>query len=106
MILSTIDEPCICVFQDIDSVIDTGASYHATPQREYFSTYRAINFGIIRMGNTGTSEIVGIGDIHLQTSLGYKLVLKDVRHVPDLRLNLLSVGKLDEEGRSSVFSQG
>ena len=46
----------------------------------------------------GYSKVVGIGDISLETNLSYKLVLKNVRHVPDFRLSLFSVDKLDEDG--------
>ena len=42
------------------------------------------------MGNNGVSKIVGIEDVCLETSIGNKLVLKDVRHVPNIRLNLIS----------------
>jgi len=49
------------------------------------------------MGNKDTS-VINIDDIHFETSLGCKLVLKDVRHVLNLQLNLISTGKLDEEG--------
>ena len=58
------------------------------------------------MGNNDTSNIVGIGDICLETNMGCKLVLKDVRHVPDLHLNLISPRKLDEEGFDKRFSNG
>ena len=46
------------------------------------------------MGNSGISKIVGIRDICLETSIGNKLVLKDVRHVLDIRLNLISTRNL------------
>ena len=36
-------------------------------------------------------------------SLGYRLVLKNIRHIPDFLLNLLLIGVLDEEGYYSVF---
>ena len=49
------------------------------------------------MGNEGTCRIVGIGDVWLTTPTGCKL-LKDVRHVPEVRLNLISAGRLDDEG--------
>ena len=49
----------------------------------------------MRMGNNGSSTIVGKGTICIETSTCCSLVLDDVRHVPDIRLNLLSVGKLD-----------
>ena len=58
------------------------------------------------MGNDGLAHVVGIGDICLETSNGAQLKLRDVRHVPDIRLNLLSTGKLDDEGYCSTFNQG
>ena len=47
------------------------------------------------MGNTSYSKIAGIRDICLKTNVGCTLVLKDVRHVPDLRMNLISGVALD-----------
>ncbi|KAK9005847.1 hypothetical protein V6N11_043267 [Hibiscus sabdariffa] len=35
-----------------------------------------------------------------------KLILKDVRHAPDIRLNLISAGKLDDEGFCNTFDDG
>ena len=48
------------------------------------------------MGNEDVSKIVGMGDIFLETNIGFKLLLRDVRHVPDIRLNLFSARKLDD----------
>lgn len=87
-------------------VIDTAASYHATSDKELFSSYNAGDFGTVRMGNSSYSKIVGIGDISIQTKVGHKLVLKDVRHVLDLRLNLISRSALDQQGYKSTFENG
>ena len=57
------------------------------------------------MGNLVTSKIVGVGDVTLTTDVGCRLVLKDVRHVPDMRLNLISVGKLDDVGLMNYFGK-
>ena len=57
------------------------------------------------MGNSGVSKIVGIGDICLETTIGNKLVLKDVRHVPDIRLNLISISRLDDKGFTNSFGE-
>ena len=57
------------------------------------------------MGNSGASKIVGIGDICLESSIGNKLVLKDIMHVPDIRLNLISTGRLDDEGFTNFFAE-
>ena len=53
-----------------------------TSHGEFFSTYTVGDYGNVRMGNDGVSRIVGIGNIVLQTNIGCRLVLKDVRHVP------------------------
>ena len=82
----------------IEWVVDSAASYHATPNRELFSTYKIGDFGCVKMGNITNSNIVGIGDIFIPTNVGYRLMLIDVRHVPDLRLNLMSEIALDKEG--------
>ena len=48
------------------------------------------DYGTVKMGNHVTSKIAGIRDIVLLTDTGNKLVLKKVRHVLDMRLNLIS----------------
>ena len=58
------------------------------------------------MGNEDVSKIVGMGDICLETNIGCKLFLRDVRHVPDIRLNIIYAGKLDDEGYNNNFSDG
>lgn len=55
------------------------------------------------MGNKDTSQIMGKGNVHLQMSLGYKLILKDARHVLELRLNLISAERLDWDGFCNIF---
>ena len=97
---------CHVLGVDTEWIIDSGASYHCVPKREYFSTYKTGNFGTIRMGNHSVSQIVGIGDICVKTSIGCTLKLKDVRHVPDLRLNLISVSILDKEGYHHHMGDG
>ena len=57
------------------------------------------------MGNKSYSPILGIGNICVSANLGVKPTLKDVRLVSDLHLNLLSVGKFDEEGYTSFLMQ-
>ena len=89
-----------------DWVIDSGASFHITAHRDYFTSYINGDYGHVRMGNEGPSKIVGIGDICLETSVGCKLLLKYVRHVLDIRLNLFSTGKLDDDDYTNQFCEG
>ncbi|KAH0720560.1 hypothetical protein KY284_005590 [Solanum tuberosum] len=85
-------------------VVDTAASYHATPIRDLFCRYVAGDFGNVKMGNTSYSKIEGIGDVCIKTNVGCTLVLKDVRHIPDLRMNLISGVALDRDGYENYFA--
>jgi len=48
------------------------------------------------MGNQVLSTIVGISYIILITNTECKLMLKDMRHVPTMHLNVTTAGKLDD----------
>jgi transposase InsO family protein len=87
-------------------VIDSGASTHVTSRQHFFTSYTAGDFGTVKMGNDGLAKIIGIGDVCLEMINGMKLVLRDVKHIPDIRLNLISVGKLDDDGYCSTFHNG
>ncbi|TXG57032.1 hypothetical protein EZV62_018345 [Acer yangbiense] len=87
-------------------VIDSGASIHATSQRDFFASYTSGDFGDVKMGNNGVAKAVGMGDVCLETNNGMMLLLKNVKHIPDIRLNLISAGKLDDEGFCNTFSDG
>ena len=58
------------------------------------------------MGNDSECKIVGIGNMCLLTSTGCRLMLKDVRDVPNVRLNQTSHGWLDDEGYNGGFRNG
>ena len=81
--------------------IDSGATHHYCPDRSWFSEYHEIHPYEVRMGNNTTSTAVGFGTIHYvvhHNGERKQYNLRNVVHVPTLRLNLLSVQQLDEEG--------
>ena len=105
-IMIVTDDGCVSlVTQDSTWVIDSGASFHVTSHSDFFTSYKIGEFCNVRMGNSGVSKIVGIGDVFLETSIGNKLVLKDFRHVLDIHLKLISAGKLDDEGFTNSFGE-
>ena len=57
--------------------------------------YKVGDFGKVKMGNSSNADIVGVGDVCIQTNIGCTLTLKDMRHVLDLHLNLIFVHTLD-----------
>ncbi|GJZ06968.1 hypothetical protein Tco_0540761 [Tanacetum coccineum] len=54
----------------------------------------------------GTTWIAGIGDICLKFDTWMELVLHNVKHVPDMRLNIISTGLLDEDGYHNSSGNG
>ena len=58
------------------------------------------------MSNETVSRVVGIDTICLETNVRNKLVLNNVKHAPDVRLHLFSVGVLDDEGYVSTNGDG
>ncbi|CAA0831359.1 Uncharacterized mitochondrial protein AtMg00300 [Striga hermonthica] len=92
--------------QETSWVIDSGASIHVTSRRDFFRSYTPGDFGSVRMGNDGIAKVVGMGDVHLETENGNTLVLRGVKHVPNIRMNLISTDKLDDEGFCNTFRDG
>ncbi|GFZ06118.1 hypothetical protein Acr_18g0002880 [Actinidia rufa] len=80
-----------------DWVLDLGSAYHLCRDREVFSTYAACE-GRIWMANNTSSRVVGRGSVRFRMADGRSVTLTEVRHVPNLRKNLISIGMLDAKG--------
>jgi hypothetical protein len=52
------------------------------------------------MGNDTTCTIIGMGTIKIKMSDGVVRTLEEVRHIPNMRKNLISLGTLDSKGYS------
>ena len=79
-------------------VLDSGSSYHVTSNKEWFSTYKPGDFGVVYQVDGAPQRIMGMGDIKIKTQDGDELVLQDVRYVPRARRNLISLGELHGKG--------
>ena len=58
------------------------------------------------MGNNYVCKAIGIGSIHIKMDDGVMRTLTDVRHIPALKRNLLSLGALDSNGYKFVGEGG
>jgi hypothetical protein len=87
-------------------LLDSGASNHMCLHRHWFVTYQSIDDGIVYMGNDISCKVVGIGSIRIKMFDGTVKILTDVRHVPELRKNLISLGVLDTGGYKSIVQGG
>jgi hypothetical protein len=85
-------------------VVDLGASFHATSHRKHFLDYVQGDFGQFHLGDDAPCKIVGMGNAKIKQKNGNQWLLKEVKHVPNLRKNLISKGKLESEGCISIFT--
>ena len=85
-------------YENKDWWVDYGANVHVCFDREFFKTYQKSGGGRVTLGNDSMSQVLGIGDIELKMTSGKVLILKDVRHVPGIRRNLISRSCLVKQG--------
>ncbi|KAK3008426.1 hypothetical protein RJ639_014825 [Escallonia herrerae] len=81
-------------------IIDTSCSYHMCPNRDWFATYHSFDGSKVHMENDVTCKVVRIGLIQIRMHDDIVRTLTDVRHVPELRKNLISLGTLDSNSCS------
>lgn len=72
-------------------MLDSGASFHATSQKEFFERYVPGNLAKAYLGDSQPRAIIGKGVVKIKLN-GSIWKLKDVRHIPDMRKNLISIG--------------
>jgi hypothetical protein len=56
------------------------------------------------LGDDAPCKIVGMGKLQIKQKNGNQWLLKEVRHVPDIRKNQISIGSLESEGCISTFT--
>uniref|UniRef100_A0A453RW19 CCHC-type domain-containing protein n=1 Tax=Aegilops tauschii subsp. strangulata TaxID=200361 RepID=A0A453RW19_AEGTS len=79
-------------------MLDSACSFHATPNREWFSSYKSGEFGLAYVGDDTGYRVAGVGDIKIKMFDGVERMLRGVRHVPGLKRNLISLGVLHDGG--------
>ncbi|KAG8480151.1 hypothetical protein CXB51_024883 [Gossypium anomalum] len=85
-------------FHSNEWILDSGYSYHMSPNREWFSDLVELNGGVVCMGNDNACKTIGIDSIKLNNQDRSTRVLTDVRYVPSLKKNLISLGALESKG--------
>eukprot|EP00253_Pinus_taeda_P021557 PITA_21557 len=86
-------------------LIDSGASFHFTPHREWFCEYLKYDGGDVFLRDDRKARIVGRGKVKLKLQGGRVRTLPGVLHIPVLARNMISVSKLDDVGVKTVFEK-
>ncbi|CAA7043751.1 unnamed protein product [Microthlaspi erraticum] len=87
-------------------ILDTGCSFHMTPRRDMFIDFKEASSGKVKMANSTHSEVKGIGSVRFLNPDGTTFVLHDVRYMPEIGRNLISLGTLENKGCEFKGSQG
>ena len=85
-------------------LLDFGATFHVTPNIEWFSNYSANTSGTVCLGNRHECRIVGTGEVPIRFPNGNTITLHRVWHVRDLKSTLVSIGMLVEDGYKTTLS--
>eukprot|EP00253_Pinus_taeda_P031916 PITA_31916 len=86
-------------------LIDSGASSHFTPHREWFCEYEKYDGGDVFLGDDRKARVIGRRKVKLKLQDGRVRTLPGVLHIPALARNLISVSKLDDAGVKTVFEK-
>ncbi|KAG8496844.1 hypothetical protein CXB51_008135 [Gossypium anomalum] len=78
-------------------ILDSSCTFHMRPNRDWFTTYKTFFEGVVFMGNNASCKISGVGTIKVKMFDGVLRTLSDVRHVPKLKRNLISLSTLDSK---------
>ena len=86
--------------------MDLACSYHMTPNKDWFDTYRLVNSGYVLIDNDASCRVVRMGNIIVKMFDGVIRTSCDVRHILNLRKNLISLGTLDGNGFNYKYANG
>lgn len=78
-------------------VLDSGSSIHVCSRKDYFDEFEQSR-GFVSLGDGSTCGVKGVGKIKLKLSTGRVCILDDVRYVPSMRKNLISLSRVASNG--------
>ncbi|KAG8499179.1 hypothetical protein CXB51_005552 [Gossypium anomalum] len=61
-------------------ILDSGCTFHMSPNRDWFTTYEIVSGGVVLMGNNASCKIAGVGTIKVKMFDGVVRTLSDIWH--------------------------
>ncbi|KAG8472988.1 hypothetical protein CXB51_034943 [Gossypium anomalum] len=87
-------------------ILDSGCTFCMSSNRDWFTTYETVSEGVILMRNNASCKIASVGTIKVKMFDGAIRTLSDVRHVLELKRNLISLSILDSKGYKYTVESG
>lgn len=79
--------------------VDLGASNYMTSHGEWFQEFQTLeNLGFVETSDDTPHSIAHIGNVPLSLKNGNIKYFGDVLHVPNITKNVVSIGKMVEQG--------
>ena len=98
--------PIVCYSEKSEWIIDTSATYHVCPKREWVASFEKLDRGLLTFGEGHTFHIEGISIVRIKLFDRMIRELKDIRYVPQLKKNLISVETLKAQGLRGTLGEG
>ncbi|GJU59302.1 reverse transcriptase domain-containing protein [Tanacetum coccineum] len=77
-----------------------------TPRLDILFDFLECDGGSVQLGDNRECKIRGIGKVRVQLKDGSSFVLHNVRYIPELKRNLISLGTLEKEGFTVKLQSG
>ena len=91
---------CASITNSFNTILDSGCTNHIIHDRALFWTYREDQAVPVKTANCGILKTLACGDVKFRVPFGQQqiiLTLRDSLHAPDVPLNFLSVGAMQEK---------
>src|ERR1700678_2703938 len=108
-ISESLDQPFAfgTISQQYNTALDSACTNHIFHDRSLFHTYNVDGAVPVKTANCGFLTTLAVGDIKIKLTFGDRTVtwtLRNCLHAPDVPINLISVGALQEHHMSVAFS--
>ena len=104
------DDDALLIQEDKGSkeewVFDSGCSHHICARREWFSCCKECEGNMVIIPNDKRVKVARIGEVTMKLHNGRIRNLAQVRYVPKLNRNLISLGKLVDLGHTVIMKNG
>jgi len=90
----SVTTPTVGYSDNVEWILDPGSTYHVCLNRDWFSSFEKLDRCFTIMGDDHPCNVEGIGTVRVKMFDGIVRELKEVRYVPQLKRNLISVGAL------------
>nr|GEU36957.1 retrovirus-related Pol polyprotein from transposon TNT 1-94 [Tanacetum cinerariifolium] len=84
-------------------IVDSGCTFYMIPHQSWFTTYESFNGGDVYMGNHSIFPVIKKGNIQVKIHDDVVRTITGVRHVLDLKRNMISLSTLEANGCTVVY---